>query len=232
MRRGDSNVGHLVKSDLQKFFKRLRINRSRLNRENTVSYYANGEYGDSTDRPHYHAILFGVDLLEHQVIKDSWGLGHVHCGVAEADSIRYVAQYIDKKLLGVKSYFTDRENPFQLSSQGLGVDWLKGNIERVLYDAALTFRGAKYPISRYYRQWLERLWPEAADGVNDRLVKQSAVTDAELILELAPEFGGRTYNQLSFSEKALLSARIYARNKVISDAKESEIKFKLQRREL
>ena len=56
---GSNMVGSptLVKSDLQLFFKRLRKKLA-----TNIRYYAVGEYGSRTSRPHYHAIVFNIDL--------------------------------------------------------------------------------------------------------------------------------------------------------------------------
>jgi len=57
-------TGTLVKEDLQKFFKRLR----RVVRK-PIKYYACGEYGDSTQRPHYHALIFGLGMSERERVQ-------------------------------------------------------------------------------------------------------------------------------------------------------------------
>ena len=51
--------GSLHKDELQKFFKRLR----KYLGDRKMKYFACGEYGDEGHRPHYHAILFGIDYL-------------------------------------------------------------------------------------------------------------------------------------------------------------------------
>lgn len=48
----------LLKRDLQLFFKRLR----KAHSDDHIRYYAAGEYGSTTLRPHYHAIVFGLHL--------------------------------------------------------------------------------------------------------------------------------------------------------------------------
>lgn len=48
----------LCKRDFQLFLKRLR----RAFPDDRIRFFASGEYGDSTFRPHYHAILFGLHL--------------------------------------------------------------------------------------------------------------------------------------------------------------------------
>lgn len=47
----------LRKRDLQLFFKRLRSNTGQ-----EIRYYAAGEYGSGSARPHYHCIIFGLKL--------------------------------------------------------------------------------------------------------------------------------------------------------------------------
>lgn len=56
---GDCTVGYtLRKKDLQDFFKRLR----KAFPDRIIRYYASGEYGGKTHRPHYHAVILGIDL--------------------------------------------------------------------------------------------------------------------------------------------------------------------------
>lgn len=159
--------GTLCKHDLQKFFKRLRKNIS----PNKIRYFACGEYGDITKRPHYHAIIFGLSLkLDDQlIIRDSWNLGHVEFGIAEPASIRYVAQYIDKKLSGLNGYeeyeAQNREPVFRISSLGLGRNFCDKNAEQIIQQMCLTVNGTKQSIPRYY---LNRL------GINTDSLKDEA----------------------------------------------------------
>lgn len=83
-----SGVSQLVKSDLQKFFKRLRKSAAGV----PLRYYAVGEYGSKTHRPHYHIILFG-DVPEKQ-IRDAWPFGQVHIGSVTPASVAYCLGYI------------------------------------------------------------------------------------------------------------------------------------------
>ncbi len=48
----------LMKRDFQLFMKRLRFSFS----DDSIRFFASGEYGPSTLRPHYHAIIFGLHL--------------------------------------------------------------------------------------------------------------------------------------------------------------------------
>lgn len=234
-------IPNLVPTDLRNFFKRLRINLKRDSLDDRISYYACGEYGEGTQRPHYHAIVFGVPLgsfkwrgdvmyaTDDNVLAYSWGHGHVVLGTVTADSIRYVAQYIDKKLIGDTSYFSDRVNAFQVASTKIGLDWFRQNMVRCAYEASLLFRGKRFPIPRRYREELYKCFPDAAEGVDDR-VRQSAITaEVDRILELCPHFGGRSYLELTEHEKDELSQRLYGRGAEIDADLKAGLLFRQNR---
>jgi len=95
----------------QKFMKRLRKKYSGRD----IRYYMCGEYGERTNRPHYHALLFGLDFPDWEYVSTSdsghevftsktlekiWGLGFVTIGTVTFESAAYCAPYIMKKLTG------------------------------------------------------------------------------------------------------------------------------------
>ena len=170
----------LVKADLQKFFKRLR---KRLG-DRKIRYFACGEYGDQTQRPHYHAIIFGLSLRDDdkQIVIDSWDKMSWHVpeirrkafGLVEPDSIAYVAQYVDKKYTGdmAKVEYEDknREPVFKLSSLGIGKKFCDDNADQLKANLYTTVRGVRHSLPRYY---VERL------GL-PREVLQSHAADADM----------------------------------------------------
>ena len=83
----------LRKTDFQKFMKRLR-KRSKC----SLKYYACGEYGTRTQRPHYHVILFNLSrtIFETDMIGRIWSHGFVDVGKVEMASIAYVTGYVMK----------------------------------------------------------------------------------------------------------------------------------------
>ncbi len=85
---------NLKPKDLQDFFKRLRKEIYPLQ----IRYFACGEYGDESERPHYHAALFGLGPEDAETIDKSWGLGHSFIGDLTQDSAAYVAGYVTKKM--------------------------------------------------------------------------------------------------------------------------------------
>lgn len=117
----------LCKSDLQKFFKRLR----KYWPLNHFRYFACGEYGDF-GRPHYHVILFtdlSLDPLDMQWHLENrvWSLNHSRraaspdwrsigfCNVRffKRENARYCAKYTTKDL--AEDYYSVQERPFRFS---------------------------------------------------------------------------------------------------------------------
>lgn len=87
--------GSLDKKALQKFLKRLRY----FLRGREIRYYAVGEYGGQTHRPHYHCIIYGLALLESEVVARAWPFGRVHVAECNRHTIGYVAGYVTKKFV-------------------------------------------------------------------------------------------------------------------------------------
>lgn len=140
---------HLLKSDLQLFFKRLRHSRRDYGVGGDFRYFACGEYGKLHLRPHYHAVIFGLDLLSDpwlpyqvgfsggypvyssRVLSKVWRQGYVTVDRATSSNMRYVAKYVTKSaddyaILSTPDVDDGRElaildfPPFALYSQGLG----------------------------------------------------------------------------------------------------------------
>jgi hypothetical protein len=137
----------LVLPDWQKFMKRL------VKKRGPIRYYHCGEYGETTLRPHYHAILFGYrpddpelfsasgenKLYTSPSLRSSWGMGHCTFGDATFESAAYVARYITKKMTGTaaKEHYetidpetgeiTTRKPEYSTMSRrpGIGLPWLK-----------------------------------------------------------------------------------------------------------
>lgn len=83
----------LSKRDLSLYLKRIR-----KNLKTPIRFFASGEYGERTQRPHYHAIIYGVSEREASRLEETWGRGHVRTYPATPAAIGYVAGYCGKKL--------------------------------------------------------------------------------------------------------------------------------------
>lgn len=82
----------LIPRDLQLFIKRVRKN------VGSCRFFAVGEYGDHSDRPHYHVALFGHGPQVASLIDSCWGLGYTYTGDLTLDSAQYIAGYVTKKM--------------------------------------------------------------------------------------------------------------------------------------
>lgn len=168
----------LRKRDLQLFHKRLR-----KAIDYPIRFFACGEYGESTLRPHYHDIVFGLRLHDLKFYSRSelgynyynsdflskiWNKGHVVVGEVTWDTCAYTARYIMKKLKGDAASFYEFHNiepPFIVMSR-------KPGIARKYYDehpelfnhhcVYLSTEDGSHPVypSRYYKKLFEVDFPE------------------------------------------------------------------------
>lgn len=167
----------LIKTDFQKFMKRLR---EKIYREYgvRVSYYYCGEYGENYSRPHYHCCLFGFNFPDRKLWKNSngnklytsdllnglWKYGYCIIGDLTFDSAAYVARYVTKKITGKtadESYcgrtpeFTDMSrNP------AIGLRWLEKYHLDVYPSDEIIYNNKKLRPPKYYDRWLEKYHPE------------------------------------------------------------------------
>ena len=62
-------------------------------------YFGVGEYGKETERPHYHAIIFGHDAVRAEwAAKATWNDGFIMASEGNYDRFAYTAQYCVKKM--------------------------------------------------------------------------------------------------------------------------------------
>lgn len=156
--------GTLVKRDLQLFMKRLR-----KSRHEKVRFYACGEYGETTFRPHYHLLLFGIDFPDKRLCKrdargleyfssaelgEVWPYGRNVIGAVTFESAAYVARYVMKKVTGdaAEYHYGGREPEFVLMSRrpGIGATWLERNGAEVYKHDSVIVRGVEARPPRYY----------------------------------------------------------------------------------
>lgn len=110
--KSEKGVPTLKKSDMVKFFKDLRAYLDYRDKPK-ISFFMAGEYGSMLFRPHYHAIIFGLELDDLQFYKRSdlqdtyftsptldklWSKGFVIVGEVTPQSCSYVARYCSKKI--------------------------------------------------------------------------------------------------------------------------------------
>lgn len=147
----------LVKSDFQNFMKRLRYYSP-----TKLRYYAVGEYGSQTHRPHYHVILFGLE--DTSIISKAWTLGHIQIGSVTQASIHYVTKYHVNKN-NYRKFGDFIEPPFCLMSTnpGIGSNYVeKMKSYHNLKNPYVRQGSIKQRMPRYYK---DKLYTQAQKSV-------------------------------------------------------------------
>lgn len=189
----------LCKRDLQLFFKRLR----KAIYPTKVRYFACGEYGDTTNRPHYHVILFGYDFSDsrvvHQVtpsgilwrsdkLNEIWGNGHCVIANVTFDTCAYTARYILKKTTGeaAKERYEGIEPEFTAMSRrpGIAYQWFEDYKNDVYpYDRVVLIDDEKARVFRppkYYDKLYDLECPDVMAEIKERRIEKAKSKEAEL----------------------------------------------------
>ncbi|AXB22586.1 replication initiation protein [Alces alces faeces associated microvirus MP18 4940] len=185
----------LRKRDWQLFMKRLRKWFDSVYPGEKLKYFAAGEYGDTTFRPHIHAIIFGLHLpdlrpsdrffsrdfqyYESDILSSIWNMGHVVVANVTFETCAYTARYIVKKLNGKQADLYDQlgiEREWALMSRkpGIGSAYADRNIEHLLDDKYLIIStedgGKKFPVPNYYKRKFDS-WFDSQDMVESSWYK-------------------------------------------------------------
>lgn len=89
---------NLLKRDVQLFLKRLRYDLSKkYPKPPKLVYYACGEYGSRTHRPHYHILLFNLPFDDIYLIQKTWDNGFTKTLPLKTGGIPYVLKYMSKQ---------------------------------------------------------------------------------------------------------------------------------------
>lgn len=97
----------LTPSHLSLWLKRLR----REVGKRRIRFFASGEYGEENNRPHYHAILYGLSERDGQMVETTWGKGFAQTKPINPARIAYVAGYNSKKIGYKRNDHEERVDP-------------------------------------------------------------------------------------------------------------------------
>lgn len=160
----DEHLPHSIsKREVQLFIKRAR-------KIAPFRYFACGEYGDESGRPHYHLAIIGQGIFSplfteqtyyprkkgYDVKCSAWTNGKIFVGNLTEDSANYVAGYMLKKVKGREANKVYRDKglipPFSLMSRkpGLGQEWCKRNAGWLKERGALLYKQRPTPLPRYF----------------------------------------------------------------------------------
>lgn len=199
----DGSYFTLKPEDFNLFIRRLR-NRAKTS---PIRYYMCGEYGSETMRPHYHAIIFNLEITDlkeydpHKVgyhiytskwLNEIWKLGECKIGTVTPQSAQYTAKYITKKndkiaydQMGIVPEYARMSRRPGIASdilESIGMDIING-------EELYTKPGHKLKIPKYYVNKLK----EKEENVHDISVHAIQKGNAEeRRLEARKSFGNFT----------------------------------------
>lgn len=160
----------------------------------SARFFVVGEYGEQFSRPHFHAILFGVQLDDLQpvsqlsgkalftsrTIEELWGHGFVTVAPVNKQTAGYCARYVLKKVTG-----PDAEKHYKVVDSdgvvhpvtpefcrmslrpGLGANWLQKYGRDIYPSDFMVHDGKRYPVPRYYDRRKERTDPEEIADIKE-----------------------------------------------------------------
>lgn len=157
-----------------------------------------GEYGGKFGRPHYHALLFGVDFSEDRVelrrgsrgafrsgtLEKVWGRGLTECADLSYANAFYCARYVVEKITGeeAEAHYTRKrdgqewqvrpEYSTQSRRPGLGASWFARYWRDVYPDDCVRLADGKvFPPPAYYDALLKKVEPDVWEEVRAKREK-------------------------------------------------------------
>lgn len=187
--------GSVMKEDCQKFLKDLRRQWEYHYNHVGIRFYLASEYGPTTNRPHYHMILFNfpipLDELKirktdrdgnihwtHDRIERIWGKGFIDICEVNWDTCAYVARYVMKKMKGKRPdewYYEQGISPeFNLMSRmpGIGLDFFTKNFQAIYKNDEIILKGHREKIQpvkppKYYDRKFDLIEPERMKSIKE-----------------------------------------------------------------
>lgn len=174
-----------------------------------LRFFAVGEYGEKSWRPHYHIVVFGLKTCARGRTKKDlsgrvdpyncceqckavgriWGMGDVELGMANPESMGYVSGYVLKGMFNDKSgQLRGRFPEFSRKSNrpGIGAGFMDVLADSLVeygvgrdVPCALAHGKSLFPLTRYLRNKL-RVLVGREEGCPDEILFEMAETMREL----------------------------------------------------
>ncbi|QCQ85038.1 replication initiator protein [Blackfly microvirus SF02] len=152
-----------------------------------IRFFACGEYGDKTNRPHYHVLLLSHDfddkkpwkqgsqghmLYRSETLSKLWKQGDNYIGDVTYQSAAYVTRYILKKVTGKKSdHYAGRHPEFIRMSRrpGIATGYVTKYIDELLAHDQIIIDGKTAEMPRFYKQKIkEILLQQPSQGLHNK----------------------------------------------------------------
>lgn len=225
------------KSDARNFVKRLGYYCGYVPR-----HFGCGEYGDESDRPHYHVCVFGDEDLFYKIL-ESWTLGRIEVTPLTPFRCSYCAGYVLKKL-------TKKEDPrlrgrrpefwFGSRKPALGYPLLVEILEKFATDESfrsvvlshvyppnsVVLGGKNVRLPRYIRDKLKNIWRLYNEDAQDFFLSQKKNRDRAIFEKLAadlPELSVKSWKNVKAALQPLWQKREYLQEKAFNLKKNKRI---------
>lgn len=211
----------LKPDDWTRFMKRLRRYYKRdFGKE--LRFYACGEYGSTTLRPHYHAIVFGLDLddlkqistsgtgfpiYESEFLSKCWKNGFITVQDSNFDTCAYVARYVVKKRKGKDAQEYEQFNiepEFVRMSRmpGIGLKYYEEHKHEIYSNDEIILKdGKKFKPPSYFDDLYEKEFPEEFQKILDKRIECAKISD-----NVKEQLFGDKYKRLNREELAKLAS--------------------------
>lgn len=189
----------LKKQDLQKFIKKLRRHYEYHYNHTGIRFYAAGEYGETTNRPHYHLCMFNMPIFTKyelhkkneigqaiftcEEIQKIWGLGFIAIAHQSWETAAYTARYMLKKQKGdtadwyYKSQAKDPEFTLCSRNPGIGKEYYDNNKQKIYKNDEIIIARAKgaqkIKPPKYYDTLYDIEEPEEMEEIKEKRRKQA-----------------------------------------------------------
>lgn len=175
-----------------------------LARPAPIKFYMCGEYGPEQGRPHYHALLFGLDfndrlywkttkagskIYRSPTLENLWQKGFSSVGDLTFESAAYIARYVMKKRTGdgEKQHYqvldletgeiVKRKKEYNQMSRrpGVGSSWIEKYASDIYTTGKVTARGYRQNPPRYYDKHYKKIDQEHLEHLQFvRLIEAAA----------------------------------------------------------
>ncbi|AXH74578.1 MAG: replication initiator protein [Microviridae sp.] len=174
----------------------------------TLRFFHCGEYGETNRRPHYHAILFGIDfadktkhsknrqgdqIYKSETLNKIWGRGHCWIGSVTQKSCAYVARYIMKKVTGEAApahyrnvnletgeiYDLHPEYVTMSRRPGIGAAWFEKFRKDVFPSDTVIANGKEQLPPKYYLRKLAETSPKSEAKIKAKRVRRAKKHSAD-----------------------------------------------------
>ncbi len=196
----DENMPPNYSLDKSLITKAIKLMRKKISK---FRFFQIQEYGGSTQRPHGHMVVFGLDIPDlelyrekpyltytSQILSECWPHGHVELNLLTIQTCIYIAQHDAAKILKPIPYhelkilesetgefFTDREPESKSSSNrpGIGHDYYQKYKSEIYTTDSIVIDAMQFPVPKYFDTLLKREDPKLYEQI-----KQSRIENADI----------------------------------------------------